>query len=129
MDDEGSSATSQIFAEERRAAGAVDIIVAEDRDALAPLDSVRKTSCSLLHVGEPMRVGHQIAQARVQEAFGFLDGHASSRKNAAEDFRQAVGLRDRKRDRRARGIAALDPGPAEHGTGHAQDRSWRGKEG
>ena len=54
---------TRIFAEQRRAAGAVDVVVAEDRDAFAPLDRALQPFGRRLHVAHDEGIGHQVAQA------------------------------------------------------------------
>ena len=121
MDGVVEAAGAQILRQQCGAAGAVHVVIAEDRDLLVAGDRIGEPRRRRLHVGQHMRIGHEIAQARVQKALGVVDADAPPGENAGEHVGKAMGLRDGERDRALGGIAALDPGAAEGGTGDAQE--------
>ena len=123
MDDVVEPAGAQIFRQQGRAAGAVHVVIAEDRHFLAGKHRVRQPVRRDLHVGHHMGIRHEIAQAGVEEPLHVGDAHASSGKNPREHVRQAMGLRDGERDRTLRRIAALDPGAAEGRASDAEERA------
>ena len=84
----------QIALQHRRRTGAIDIIIAKDRDALAGHDGMRDTRAGPLHIGEGCWIGQQVADRRVQETLRRLAGHTPARKHACHDVGDAMILRN-----------------------------------
>jgi hypothetical protein len=114
-------AGAKILGEERCAAGPIDVIIPEDRYLLVAHHRIAQPGGRSLHIGEPVRIRHEIPQARVQEALGVMDPDATSGQDTGQHVRQAMGLGDGERDRPLGGIAALDPGAPQGGLGDAQE--------
>ena len=112
-----------MLGEDRRAAGAVHVVVAEDRHRLAALDRVGEPLDRRLHVAQHAWVGEQVAQAGAEEGGDVAQGDAAAGEHAAERVGQAVGLGDRGGDRLLARIAAIDPGAAERGAGDPEKRA------
>ena len=95
--------------EQRRRTGAVDVVIAEDRDRFAPLDGVDKPRHSRFHPLQRERLGHQRANRRVEILNGVLVGHATPGKHARKEVGMAVRLRDGERPRFAGDIEPRAP--------------------
>src|SRR5271157_3727110 len=61
MDDRLTAAGGEILLKERGAAGAVHVVVAEDGDALSPLDRELEALRRRLHVAHDEGIGHELA--------------------------------------------------------------------
>ena len=84
--------------QQRRGRGAVDIVVAEDRNLLAAADRLAQCACGRpFHVGQRSRIGQQVADRRIEETLGLLRRHAAPGQHARDDVGHAVGLRDGQR--------------------------------
>ena len=83
--------------QQRRRAGAVDVVVAEDGDLLALGDGVGDAASRLVHVGEARRVRHQGLDGRVEEQRHGIERHAARGEHAAQELRQIVLLADGER--------------------------------
>jgi hypothetical protein len=127
VDHERHVAGAQEFGEERRAAGAVDVVVAEDRDRLPALDGIGEARGRGFHVAQLVRIRHEVAEAGAKEARHLVHGNAAAGEHAGEHVRQPMRLRDRGRDRGAQRVAALVPRPAKRRAGDAEKRARRGK--
>ncbi len=92
VDERLAAASPEIFADERRRAGAVDVVVAEDRDLFAALDRDAQARGRGLHVGQDEGVGHQVAQRRVEIALDRLRRDVASREHAGDQFVVAADL-------------------------------------
>ena len=117
----GVPAGAQVLGEERRAAGAVDVVIAEDRDGLAREYSIGEARGGVLHAAQLVRVRQEVAQLRGKEARHLVHGDAAPGEHPRQDVGHAVALRDRGRNRRRHGVAAVEPGATEGGAGHAED--------
>ena len=113
MDDRLAAAGAEIFADERRAAGAVDVVVAEDRDALAPHGGGGEAHGRRLHVAQDEGVGHQVAQGRVEIALDRLRRDAAACENPGEELVVAADLGDGERARLACAVEPRPPRPSE----------------
>ncbi len=82
--------------EQRRGGRAVHVVVAEDRHLLAPHDSLGDAVRGLFHVGQRGRVGQEVANGGVEEAWRLECGDAAPGQHAGDDVGQAVALRDGK---------------------------------
>ena len=113
MDDRLKSAGVEIFAEERGAARAVDVIVAEDRHSLAGHDRALEALGRGLHVAEAKGVRHQIAEARREMAVNRLRRDAAPGEHAGDQFVVPADLRNGERAQFPRRVKARPPRPAE----------------
>ncbi len=100
------SARAQEQREQRGGRGAVHVVIAEDRDALAALHRIGDALGRGRHRIEHIRIRHQPLDGGIEEAFDLVDLDVSPGKDARQQFRQIVPLRDRKR---ARGAALVEP--------------------
>ena len=113
MDDRFQSAGVQIFAQERRAARPVDVVVAENRHSLAAHDRPLKPVGRGLHVAEAKGVRHQIAKARSEVALDRLRQDAASGEHAGDQFVVPANLRNGERAQFPRCVKPRPPRPAE----------------
>ena len=103
----------------RRGRGAVHVIVAEHRDALALRHRARHAGCGGVHGAQARRVGHQVAQSGRQIGRRLLRRDPPARQHARHDLGQAGALGDGQAhplDRRGR----ADPAPPGQGMRHAK---------
>ena len=110
--------------EQRRRGRAVDVVVAEDRHALAPHDRVGDARGGLDHVGQRGRVGQQVADRRIEEFRGVFGGDAARREHARDDLGHAMALRDGQRDRFLPDAQPVAPGDAAHRAPHVQKEAF-----
>ncbi len=115
VDDRLAAAGLEIFADERRAARAVDVVVAEDRDPLAPLDRRLEPYGRRLHVAEHERVGHQVAHRRVEVAIDRLRRDVPPREHAGDQFILSADLTNGEGAHLPRPVESRPPRPAEGG--------------
>ncbi len=101
---------------------AVDIVVAEDRDALALADGLCKARCGIVHVGQHGRVGHQVADGRLQEPFGVFRFHAAPGQHPGDELGNVARLRDRQRRVAGARVEAVAPLLPEGGFTHGKER-------
>ncbi len=113
VDDRLAAAGAQILAEQRRAARAVDVVVAENGDTLAAYDRPPETLGRRLHVAQHIRVGHQIAQPRIEMALRRLWADAAPGENTGDQFFLPAGLRDGERAQFPVRVETRPPRPAE----------------
>ena len=92
MDDRLQPAGVQIFAQQRRAARAVDIVVAEDRNPLAGHDRALEALGRRRHIAQAKGVRHQIAEARSQMPVNRLWRDAAPREHAGDQFVMSANL-------------------------------------
>jgi hypothetical protein len=102
----------EIFAEQGRRTGAVDVVVAEDGDALAMLERVCEPRGGGLHVDHLARVRHQVAQRRLEMALDRVEVDSSAGENAGEEVAAAGQLRNGQGARLSRRIEPGAPGAA-----------------
>ncbi len=117
-----SRRASRRVEEERQKRGgtdAVDIIVADDADPLAPDDGVSKTACPLLHVEESRWLRHQGSKRRVEIGFDLLEGNTAGGQDAAENIGKIMALADRLGQPRI--LEARLPAAAGYRTGNVQE--------
>ena len=125
VDDRFAAAGLEIFAEQRRAAGAVDVVVGEDRDSLRAPHRVGEPRRRLLHVGSDKRIGHQRAQGRIEMARNFLEADAAPGEHPRQQFVAAARLGDRQGARFARRVEARAPRPTGEGTLDAEEKGGK----
>ena len=102
----------EIFAEQRRGAGAVDVVIAEDGDPLAPRDGAGETLGGGAHIGERQRVWHEVAQRRLQVALDRVEFDAAPGQEARDQLADPRALRHRLRPRLAGRVEPMAPAPA-----------------
>ncbi len=113
MHDRLAAAGGEKFGQERGAAGAVDVVVAEDRDPFAALDRAPEAIRRRFHVAHAIRVRHQVAQGRIEIALDRLRLDAAPREHPRDQLVLTADLRDRQGARLARAVQAGAPRPAE----------------
>ncbi len=89
--------------QQRHRGGAVDVVIAEDRNALASHDRSRQTLRRGRHVGDSVGVRHQPPDARIEVGLDVGDLDAPSGDDARQQLRQVVALDHR----HGAGIGAL----------------------
>ncbi len=109
--------------EQRRRTGAVDVVIAENRHRLAPLDRMNEPRHRRFHSLQRERLGHQRANRRVEILNGALVGDAAPGKHARKDIGMAVRLRDGERPRFAGDVEPRPPRPAQRGGRYAEDEA------
>ena len=115
VDNRFAAAGFEVFADQRRAARAVDVIVAEDRDPLAPLDRKAQPVGRRLHIGKFERVRHQVAQGRIEIALDRLGRDAAPGEDAGDQLIVSADLRDGEGSHLARPVEPRPPRPAKRG--------------
>jgi len=113
--------------EQGRGRGAVDIVIAEDRDLLAALDRIGDARRGGVHVGERRRVRHQPAEARLEELRRCIDTDAARRENAGEQFRQLMPLHHGGSGEAGGGIEPVVPAAAGHRPVDAEEAAPSGR--
>ena len=92
--------------------GAVDIVIAEDGDALALLDRERQPGARALHVAQCIGVGQPVADARIEEARHIVEGNPPPRDDPGKHLLQAMALRDHRGAALSLAVKAIAPAPA-----------------
>ena len=101
---------AQVPPQHRRRCRAVDIVVAEDGDGFTADDRFRQPQRGDAHVGERVRVRHERAHGRVEEARRLVELDGAAGENAPQQLGHIrAALRDRKRARCASFIEAVAP--------------------
>ena len=134
MDQSLAAAGLEVFAEQRRAGRAVDVVVAENRHPLAPLDRSLQPRGRGLHFAHREGVGHQVAQGRIEMALDPLDPDTPASEDPRHQFVLAGDLRDRQRPRLPRRVEPRAPGAAGQGAfdieeerGHQGRAPWKSR--
>ncbi len=112
MDQWVEPAVAQIARQQRRAGGAIHIVVAEDRGGLVPLDGVGDARGAGFHSGEHVRIRKEPLDRRIEEALHLLGLDAASREDTGKQFRQIVALCNGERPCRAALIEPVAPSAA-----------------
>ena len=121
VDQRLKSAMAQEFRQHRRRGRAVDVIVAEDRDRLAPLDRIGDARRCFRHVGQRVRVRHQPPHGRIEKLLHRVDLDIAPGEHAREQLRHAVALRHRGGARLAARIEPRTPDAPAHRALHAEE--------
>ena len=119
------AARRQQSREQRGRSGAVDVVVAEDGDGLAPRDRRAEARHGFIHVLEGRRIRQQVAHRRREKGWRVVEAGAARRDDARQEIGQVVALRHGARTRRARFVQPVVPGPAEHRALDPQDEPAR----
>ena len=111
MHDRIEPAVPQITRQQRRGGGAVDVVIAEDRDAFSPrVTASAMRAAAACHVGERVRVRHQPLDGRIEKGLDLVGLDAAAGQHARQQFGQAVPLRDGERARTAALVEPVAPG-------------------
>ena len=95
VDQRVESGVAQVPGEQRRRGCAVDIVVAEDGDALAGDDGVGDALRRRLHLRHRERIRQRAADRRVKELVHRVELDAAPGNHPRQHFRQIVALRHR----------------------------------
>ena len=125
MDQRIEPAMAQMPGQQRRRGGAVDVVVAEDRDLLAARRRVRDALGGGFHLRHGVGIGHQFADGRIEKILDRVDLDIAPRQHPRQHFRQLIALRDRQRPRRAPRIEPVAPQLSGRGMRHAEKRRRR----
>ena len=102
-------AVAQMPGEQRRRRRTVDVVVAKDRDLLAPNCCVRDAFGGGFHLRHGKGVRHQFTDRRIEKILDRIDLDVAPGEYSRQHFRQLMALRDRKRARRTAGIEPVAP--------------------
>jgi len=86
---------AQVPCQQRRRGRAVDIVVAEDRDLFSPCRGIRDTLRRGFHLGHGVRIGHQLADGRIEKILHRVNLDIAAGQHPRQHFRQLISLRDR----------------------------------
>ena len=118
-------AMAQVPGEQRRGRGAVDVVVAEDRDLLAARGRIRDTLGGGFHLRHGVGIGHQFADGRIEKILDRVDLDIAPGQHPRQHLRQLIALHDRERPRRAAGIEPVAPQLSGRRMRHAEKRRRR----
>ena len=90
MNERAQTAVAEKAPEQPRGRGAVDVIVAEDRDGLAARDRIRQPRRGGGQVGEPIGIGHQRAHRRIEKAHDLVHLDPASCDDARQQLRHML---------------------------------------
>ena len=107
---------------QRRRGGAIDVIVAENRDALACGDGARQPLRRLVHIGQRRWIGAQRADRRIEHIRHLVERNVARGQQAADDFREIVALSDGRAEVGLRGGKPLHPLEPARGALDAKER-------
>ena len=97
MHDRIEPALTQVAAQQRRRRRAIDVVIAEDRDAFLADHRVGETGRRRLHVGEHMRIWHQPLDGGIEIRLRLVGLDTPARQHPRQQFRQSEPLRDGER--------------------------------
>ncbi len=131
VDQRVEPAMAQMPGEQRRRGGAVDVVIAEDRDLLATRGCIGDSQRRRLHLRDGVRIGHQLANRRIEEVLDFVERDVAASQHPCQHLRQLVALRDRQRPRRPPCIEPVAPQFTRRRTRDAEKRlrQFNGKRG
>ena len=109
--------------QQRRRSGSVDIIIAEYGDALAASDRVGDARRRRRHGGQHVGIGHRVLDGRIEECLDRIDLDIAAGKDAREQLRQIMPLRDRERPRGAALVEPAAPGAPGRGVFDAEEEA------
>ena len=125
MDQRIEPAMAQVPGQQRRRCGAVDVVVAEDRDLFPARHRVRDAFRGGLHLRHGVGIGHQFADGRIEKILDRVDLDIAPRQHPRQHLRQLIALRDRQRPRRAARIEPVAPQLSGRRMRHAEKRQGR----
>ena len=100
---------TQMPGEQCCGSGAIDIVVAKDRDLFASHGRIRDALGGRLHLRHGVGVGQHLADGRIEKVLNRIDLDIAAREHARQHFRQLIALRNRKRTRSSTGIQPVTP--------------------
>ncbi len=118
-------AMAQVPCQQRRRSGAVDIVIAEDRDFFVSPGRARDAFRRHLHLCHRVRIGHQFADGRIEKILDRVDPDIAPRQHPRQHLRQLIALRDRECARGAAGIEPVAPQFSGDGLRNAEKRRRR----
>ena len=104
----------QIARHQRRGAGAVDVVVAEQANLLFRLDGVGQTRSQGIHRRQRRRVGHEVPERWLEVTLGLVGADPASGQDTRQNLGHLKALPDGGCDPRALGIEPVDPGATRH---------------
>ena len=119
------AAMAQVPRQQRRRRGAVDVIVAEDRDFLSAYGSVGDAVGSHFHLSQGIWIGHQFADGRIEKILNRVKFDVPSRQYPRQHLRQLVALRDCQRAAGSPCIEPVTPQLSRRGMRDAEKRRGR----
>ena len=111
---------------QRRGGGAIDIIVAKNRDRFAALDRPGNSFCRRFHVLQAIGVGEKFLQRWVEIILRGARRDAPPGENAGQEIAGSMNLRDGERPRLARRVEPATPRPPKHGMLDPEKRAGGG---
>ncbi len=102
-------AVTQMPGQQGRRGGAVDIVVAEDRDLFASGGRIRDALGGGFHLRHGVGIGQQLADGGIEKVLDSVDPDIASRQYPRQHFRQLITLRNRQRPRRPPRIKPVAP--------------------
>ena len=99
-------AMAQMPCQKRRRGGAVDVVVAEDRNFFVSRGGVRDAFCRRFHLRHRGGIGHQFADGRIEKILDRFDPDVAPGQHPRQHLGQLMALHDRER---ARGAARIEP--------------------
>jgi hypothetical protein len=113
----------QVFGQQGCRTGPVDVIVAEDGHALAPVDRLDQPLHRGLHAGQRGGIRHGVAQARLEEALAGRRGLAARRQDTGQQVRHAMVLANRLGLHIGGAVQPVAPHAAQHRAFNPQQRT------
>jgi len=111
VDDGAQAAMVKISSEQRRRCRSIDVIVAQDGDSFAARDGVSQPRRGAAHAGERVRIRHQRAHRRIEEACDLVHLEPATGENARQQLGYIlVALGDRECARRVTLVEPVAPG-------------------
>ncbi len=100
---------AQVPGQQRGGRGAVDVVVAEDRDFLVAHGSIRDAPGRDFHLGNRIGIRHQFADGWIEKILDRLEFDIATGQHSRQHLRQLISLRDRQRAGGAAGIEPIAP--------------------
>lgn len=122
VDQRIESAMPQVPGQQRGRGGAVDVVVAEDRDLLALRRRIRDPPCGGFHLRHGERVRHELADGRIEEVSDSIDIDTAACQHPRQQLRQLVLLHDGERLGRPTRVQPVAPELVGERARHAQER-------
>src|ERR1700722_5736752 len=110
VDDRLATALPQETRQHGSGCGAIHIVVAEDRNALAARHGVGDARGCFRHGGEHIRIGHRAFDGRIEKGGDRVGLDMAAGEDARQQFGDLMTLCDRQRPRRAALVEPVAPG-------------------
>ena len=111
--------------QQRRRAGAVDVVISEDRDLLSLRDRRGESVDGRVHPLHGRGIRHERPQRRIEIGGGLVYADAPPRQHARQQVANAVPLDHGERARLAGRVEARPPGTTENGSVDVQKQAGR----